>query len=44
MAKSNTAPAAERIPFKLGTPIFFDGVEIETLLYRRIVQRWPGGA
>ena len=35
MAKINTAPAVERIPFKLGTPIFFDGVEIQTLNYRR---------
>jgi hypothetical protein len=35
MAKTNNAPAVERTPFKLDTPIIFEGVTIETLHYRR---------
>jgi hypothetical protein len=35
MVRSNTSRTAERISFKLATPIIFDGVTIETLQYRR---------
>jgi hypothetical protein len=35
MLRSNTSAAAERITFKLNSPIISDGAEIETLHYRR---------
>jgi hypothetical protein len=35
MAKTSPAPAAERITFKLSTPIIIDGAEIQIFQYRR---------